>query len=309
MSDDETKKAEEAAKKAEEEKKEEEAKKQAKAEGKPDPEKFVDREEFKKVIEKRDAVKAELRTLKSKMEEYEGTGDELQKLKDQVSELNEIKQEYESIKQEKEDADLEKKTGAEKETIKIRKDFDALQKQMDTKLDEFNKSIEIKDNANKALKGEVSNLRGVKLENEILAAAGTYNAINPNQIVRLIKSDFTYDETDNSFYKNVYKGDKLKDQIEVADFVKEFLSDKENANLVKSGMKAGSGSKSNSNSKTSGDSVSFERESEMYPSKSELTDALTDWGKAKGFKWDDEENRKYITRTFNKFGDKMFKLG
>ncbi len=275
----------------------------------PDPEKFVDREEFKKVIDKRDAVKAELRTLKSKMEEYEGNNDELKALKIQLSELTEIKEEYEKIKKDKEDADLEKKTEAEKEAIKIRKEYEEFQSQMDNKLEEFKQSVEVKDSTIGNLKGEISNLRGVKLENEILAAASKYDAINPKQIVRLIKNDFTYDETDNSFYKNVYKGDKLKDQIEVIDFVKEFLSDKENANLVKSGMKAGSGSKSNSGSRGSGGSVSFERDSEMYPSKSELVIALTNWGKTKGFDWDDEENRKYITTMFNKFGDKMFKLG
>jgi len=306
MSDDDIKKAEEEAKKVEEEKKRLE---QEKGNFKPDPEKFVDREEFKKVIDKRDAVKAELRTLKSKMEEYEGNNDELKSLKTRLSELTEIKEEYEKVKEAKEEADLEKKTEAEKEAIKIRKEYEAFQSQMDTKLEEFKQSVEVKDSTIGNLKGEISNLRGVKLENEILAAASKYDAINPKQIVRLIKNDFTYDETDNSFYKNVYKGDKLKDQIEVIDFVKEFLSDKENANLVKSGMKAGSGSKSNSGSSGSGGSVSFERESEMYPSKSELVTALTNWGKTKGFDWDDEENRKYITTMFNKFGDKMFKLG
>lgn len=199
----------------------------------------VDRSELKKVIEQRQELKEELRAVKSQMEEFSKFKEENETLKSQISELGSLKSELEQIRKSKEEEELSKKSGSEREIILAKKEIEKLRTDLQSKLDEKLKQIEEKDKVENSLKERISKLRDTTLESQIRESAEKNGAYSPSQIVMLLKNRFEYNEKDDTYYVNVYKHSSLIDVIKVEDFVKSFLSDDENANLVKSSHKKG----------------------------------------------------------------------
>jgi myosin heavy subunit len=202
----------------------------------------VSRDEFKKVIGQRDTLKKEIRKLKDSVKNTEGNADKIKDLESRLDEYSTMKTEYDEIVQAQEERELSKKTEAEKEAIRARKELDSFKEEMDSKINDALKSLEKETEKSRELAKTVDSLREVKLDQEIMNAAIKHNAVNPEQIVRMLKSSFTFDTDYSNYFHNVYnERGTLKDQVDVDAFVKDFLSDDLNDNLVKSSVKGGSG--------------------------------------------------------------------
>lgn len=202
------------------------------------------KKELKEAIEKRDAAKGDKRKLQSKVDELEAalkdapTKDDFASLKKELEDLRKFKQQ---IDEEQEKQRLEKMSAEEREKVKRDKEkseFDAKMQQLQEMID---KEKAEKERIKQEGEEKVKSLRRVGLENEILKSAKKYNALRPDQIVKLVKDEFDYDESEEKFVKNIKEGGKLKDILSVDDFIKDFLSKEENDNLVEAKVVKGMG--------------------------------------------------------------------
>jgi len=198
---------------------------------------YLDKE-LKKVIGQRDEEKKERRKLSDKIKDLETklssapSDDEIKTLKEQLQELKEFKDTIDSKREEEED---KKRTETERQLIAQQKDFEKTKTLLEEQLEKFQAQLDKRDEELKKQTDQVKSLRYFRLENEIAQYALTYEAINPRQIVRLIKDDAVYDENLDKFYYPVFdnKG-KMINELTIEEKVKEFLEDSENENLVKS---------------------------------------------------------------------------
>ena len=270
---------------------------------------LIPRSMLEDAIKSRQAAKNKLRETMKKLEELSPYKEQAEDLKEKLEEYSKLKKEMDSIRKEKEAKELETKTEAEKEAIKARKELESLREEFQSKIDEAMKGVEKKDEVINSLSGEVENLRSFKLEREILSAANKHKAINPNQIVRLLRGDFEYDKTDDSYYHNVKtKTGSLKDQVDVETYVKNFLEDDENSNLVSAGMRSGTGQSDSYGDRGAGKKGQIKSTSEMYKTKEDLEKALKLWAKDRDYIWEEDKDRAVVIKFFEKHGDKMFKM-
>lgn len=87
----------------------------------------------------------------------------------------------------------------------------------------------------KDMDAKLKSMRASQLDGELIAAAAANNAANPEQVMRMLKGDITYDETNGTFvYEYKGRGDAVHTKP-LADYVKEFLGDEKNRNLVRAG--------------------------------------------------------------------------
>lgn len=207
-----------------------------------DPEKLKEKLSFKeneakKAFEARDREKRKRRKMQ---EELDSLKEKFGDLPD-PDEIKSIKEEYEELKKFKKEQEKRRKEEEEKnmsEVEKLQARLESVEKNYTTKLEEERKRREeIEEQRQKELeqtKKHVHQLRAHKLETEIMKHATKYNAWSPEQIVRLTKPDFIYDEDLDEFfyYKKNDKG--KKEEVSVKDYVQEFLTAPENENLVKS---------------------------------------------------------------------------
>jgi len=193
------------------------------------------KKELKEAIEKRDAAKGDKRKLQAKVDELEAalkdspTKDDFISLKKELEDLRKFKLQ---IDEEAEKQRLEKMSTEERDKVKKDKEkaeFDAKMQQLQEIID--NEKAE-KEKIKQEAEIKVRSLRQVTLENEILKSAKKYNALRPDQIVKLVKDEFEFDDGEEKFVKNIKENGKLKDIISVDDFIKDFLGKEENDNLV-----------------------------------------------------------------------------
>jgi len=207
--------------------------------GKSD-EKFVSEEEFKKVVEQRDKLKEELRAaeeeakkakrelkiLQEKMQVREKAEEEL---KQRMSELEEKLNQY----QEKEEEE-KMKEASEIEKLKIQheREIEKLKKEYQAEIREYEKKIKELESGLNTSKDEIFKLRRYQLESRILHSAYDI-AKNPKRIVKLCRDDFVWDEENGDWYhvRETSRGNVVK--VPVEEYIKKFLEDPENADLVK----------------------------------------------------------------------------
>ncbi|MCD6124328.1 hypothetical protein J7J62_04060 [bacterium] len=206
----------------------------------PEDKKFVSESEFKKVVEQRDKLKEELRAaeeeakkakrelkiLQEKMQVREKAEEEL---KQRMSELEEKLNQY----QEKEEEE-KMKEASEIEKLKIQheREIEKLKKEYQAEIREYEKKIKELESGLNSSKDEIFKLRRYQLESRILHSA--YNiAKNPKRIVKLCRDDFVWDEENGDWYhvKETSRGNVIK--VPVEEYIKKFLEDPENADLVK----------------------------------------------------------------------------
>jgi len=223
-----------------------EAKTSKKKETEDDPEYL--KAELKKVIDQRDTAKAERRTLKSKLEEFESKFKGIPKKEDletMSTELEELRKYREQVKKKEEEEDLKKKSDIERAEINFKKQQETMQKQFEEQLKEVKALVEEKDKVLQENDKRIGELRKLRLEGDILKASAKYNAYSPSQVVKLLVDDFKYDVDLDKYSYLKYEKDKLKDELTVEERVKEFLSDEDNENLIKSPINTdGTGTKS-----------------------------------------------------------------
>jgi len=216
-------------------------KKESESKNKTEREEYLDKE-MKAAIKKRDEAKEEARLLKKKIDDLEEgrkglpTTEELKALKE---ELVALKNHKETIDKETEEKELAKKTEIERQEILHKKELESIQRSIEAQMKDINDKLAEKDKILSAKEEKIKALRSTRLDADILtfASTGEMKAINPRQIVRLLKEDFEYDDNLDKYYFPVYndKG-KMVDELTVEEKVKAFLSDKENENLVKSNI-------------------------------------------------------------------------
>jgi len=216
-------------------------KKESENKNKTEREEYLDKE-MKAAIKKRDEAKEEARLLKKRIDDLEEgrkglpTTEEIKSLKEELAALKKHK---ETLDKETEEKELAKKTEIERQEILHKKELESIQKSIEAQLKDINDKLAEKDKILSAKEEKIKALRATRLEADILtfASVGEMKAINPRQIVRLLKEDFEYDDNLDKYYFPVYndKG-KMVDELTVEEKVKAFLSDKENENLVKSNI-------------------------------------------------------------------------
>ena len=196
------------------------------------------KDESKKAFDARDTAKKERRALQNKITEMDD------KLKDapDASKLKELSDELKTLKDFKktadaaqEEEDLKNKTELEKAEVRHKKVTDGFAEQLEALRVDTNKKFEDKDKAYGEKEKEVESLRVFRLENEIRDIASSNKAVNPKQIVKLLKDDFEYNKDLDKFEHTIRdeKG-KVSGLETVEEKVKKFLEDSDNENLVES---------------------------------------------------------------------------
>jgi len=201
------------------------------------------RTEAKKAFQTRDEIKAERRKLQSKLTELEAKlkdapdAESIKALKTELSQLKEFKTEFDKKAEEEE---LKKKTELERMEISFKKQLDSLSSELDRLKNERESEKKKYEEEINREKTEKQSLRVNRLESEIVKFAVKYKALKPEQIVKLLKDDFNYDDQLNKFVFPV-KDDKgkLVDELSIEDRVKKFLSDPDNENLIASSANTG----------------------------------------------------------------------
>lgn len=205
------------------------------------------KEQAKKAYAARDKAKKDTRKIKAKMTEHEKTIEEMQKKLEAAPDMEEFKKlqkEMSEIQKAKEEKELEKMDEAQKAEIRFNKKMEEFNKKLEATESSFTKKLEETEGALEKSQKEVTQLRKVRLESEILAEAAKLDAYNPGQIAKLLSGEFNYDK-DLETYTAVVRDDKNKivDELSVKEKVKQFLEDPDNDNLVRSKAKGGTGSK------------------------------------------------------------------
>jgi len=235
-------KAEEAAKAAAEEakRKEDEEKNKSKTLTFEEHQKAIN-----EVVAEREKLKEKFRDTRDKLASLEKrlegvpSGEELKKILAEKKELEDYKK---KIEEESEAKRLAEASEIEKLQIQIDKIKASYETSLASKDDEIKKtSSQLRDELEKRSK-EIERLLQYRKESEILKAAEKVHAIKPSQIVDMLSHKFIYDEDLGEFVFPIYnaKG-KREGEKTVEVYIKEFLEDPENDNLVKAGVKGGSG--------------------------------------------------------------------
>jgi len=232
--------------------------------------------ELQKVIRKRDEAKADKRKLKEKLDALEkdlkearenaADPEEIKKVKDELKELKNFKKEMDDKAEEEE---LKNKTEKERLEVSFNKELKNFKAQLEELKVERDKVLEDREEELKKAKALNESLRRYTLESDILKYAAKNDALKPEQIVKLTRNEFTWDDKEETFiYLKKDKKGKLIDELTVGEFISEYLSDEENENLVRGSVKSGfktekkkDGKSSNNNSLDITDQIKKEAES------------------------------------------------
>lgn len=199
--------------------------------------------EAKKAFDDRDAVKKERRAVQKKVKELEDSlrdnpsREEYERLTEELEELKTFKQE---IDEKAEEEERKKLSEIERVKLDTNREMEKLKKEYEKQVENLQKELEDKEKALEQTGTTVSELRKIKLQNDIVSAASKNKAYNPKQIERMLAHEFTYDEDISKYvYKVTDEKGKVVDEKTVEERVTEFLQDKDNANLIESQKKPG----------------------------------------------------------------------
>ena len=213
------------------------------------------REELEKAKKRRDTATSERRTLETKLKDLEkklGTAPDPDKVKAIEDELKILKEFKTEIDRAKDEEDLKNKSELERAEVNFNKQLEEVRAEMKRQIDSVKTDAEKKTTELEQTKTMINRLRGNRLESEIMNAAIKLDAINPTQIVRLVKDEFEYDTNLDKFV-NLVKDSKgtIKDEKSVDEMIKDFLEDPLNNNLVKSRANVGTGHRDTDSTSTS----------------------------------------------------------
>ena len=184
----------------------------------------------------------------------------------------------------------------ERERAKMQQEFKAEKEKFDNELNKLREEI-AKHGEEKEKQAKVTRrYRRQALEGAVVSAASE-KAFNPQQVVRFLVDDFTYDETDDRWYKEVFDNSgKLKELLSVDEYVEAFLNDPKNENLLKVGIKGGSGTERGKETTVKASSVADE----------EPTEEQYKWAERVGFNIDKKSDAKDKAWLIDKF-DRLHK--
>jgi len=194
--------------------------------------------EFKKAVEARDKAKIEMRKYKERVDALEVKIENavdpatVTELTEQLKTLQDFKKEIDDKKEEEDLKGLDEKA---REKIRFDKKIQEFQDQINDMKDVGKKEKEKYDEKEESNQRRIEKLRMKSLRSDIVEEAAKYDIYSASQIFRLVKDEFEYDKDMDEFVHTVRdKKGKIVDEIYVADYVKEFLEDKDNENLIKS---------------------------------------------------------------------------
>ena len=205
------------------------------------------KKEAKKAFDARDKAKKDTRKIKGKLSEQEKTIADMQKKLDaapNMEKFTELQDKMDALTKEADEKALAKMDDAGKAEVRFNKKMEEFDAKLAASEKTFGKQLEDTKAELAKSKTEISDLRKVRLGAEIVTEAVKGGAYNPDQIKKILESEFNYDkdlETFTSVERNE-KG-KIVDELSVKERVKKFLGDPDNDNLVKSKAKGGTGSK------------------------------------------------------------------
>lgn len=235
----------------------------------------------RKAEEKAKALEDQLNEMPD-VDEFKSLNQNYRELQQQLKELKEKQadQELQAIEDERERA----KAKMERE---FKKEREALAKQME----ELTNQVESFQAEKAEHQQTLNKFRRSSLENEIISIAAP-QAYNPRQIVKLIVEEFEFDAQDDKWYKNIYdaKG-KISAVLSVEEYVKSFLSDKDNENLLKAPVKRGSDTP-RGNQQAAGSST---------PAEHEPTEKMYKWAEMSGIDVTSKssaEDKTWLYRTY-----------
>ena len=196
------------------------------------------KEELDKATAARDKAKTEMRKYKARVDTLEDKIENavdpatVKDLKDQLKVLQDFKKDIDDKTEEEELKKLDEKDRAE---LRFNKQIKDMQDQIDAIKDTGKQEKEKYDEKEKSNKSHIEKLRLKTLRADIIEEASPYDPIKPSQVYRLIKDDFEYDSDMDEFVHTVRdKKGKIIDEVSVAEYVKEYLEDEANENLIKS---------------------------------------------------------------------------
>jgi protein involved in ribonucleotide reduction len=197
------------------------------------------------VVAEREKLKEKFRDTRDKLSSLEKrlegvpSGEDLKKILNEKKELEDYKK---KIEQESEAKRLAEASEIEKLQIQLDKIKSAYETSLASKDDEIKKtSSQLREELEKKSK-ETERLLQYRKESEILKAAEKVHAVKPSQIVDMLSHKFVYDEELSEFVFPVYNAKGKRECEKTVDvYIKEFLEDPENDNLVKAEVKSGSG--------------------------------------------------------------------
>lgn len=263
--------------------------------------KMYSEDEFKKAVDRRQAA---LKRARAAEEKYKELKTRLDTMPDE-EEFTSLKSNYEKMQQtlkEMEEqnkiAELEKiEDEKERERAKMKQEFKKEREQFESELEKLRSELTTYTEEKERQAQITRRYRRQALEGSIVNAAAT-KAFNPQQIVRLLVDDFSYDETDDRWYKEVHDKDgKLKEILSVDEYVESFLNDPINENLLKAETKSGS-STPRGNKKTP---------SAGTPVKEEPSDDMYKWASRVGFNIDkrsDANEKAWLVSTWTRLHEK-----
>lgn len=235
-------------------------------------------EQILQIVKDHDKLKSDLATLRKKVSKPADDADK-EKESDAVKQANAtikaLAEKLKAIEDQEEQDKLKGKDENVKELYKANKRI----AELEAKLEETTSKLAQKETEMGDINGkygkQLQELRVQTLKSEILSEASKNSALSDLQVYRLVKDDFIYDEEFDRWIIPIYnkKGD-LVDGESASVYIKKFLTDPANDNLVRSGAKGGSGEPPSSGGEAPKANQDKAKGNPPIQSKIKITDAI-----------------------------------
>jgi hypothetical protein len=220
------------------------------------------------------------------------TSEELDEMK---AKYKEMEKEFATMKEKQDEEEIQKiEDEKERERVRLKKEHSKEMDELNEEIEKMKTKISTFDDERKQHNRKLEAFRVLGLENEIITAADKYKAYNPRQIVTLTKGDFKYDDKLDTWAHDVFdsKGN-LTNEFTVEEYVKAFLENPDNENLLRADAIGGSGAdrKRDSNRRSTG---ALDKEP---------TDIMYKWADSNGLNINpksDKERRAWLVKTYEK---------
>ena len=157
-------------------------------------------------------------------------------------ELKTVKEQLKQLEEEKERNLLKNKDQKDTDLFNANKRIRELENEVSTLNSQLNEHKTNLGDLDSKYTKQLQNLRMDSLKNEIYAKADQMNALRPAQIVNLTIGEFIWDDdVERWIYPIRNKKGEIVDGKDVDVYIKEYLSAEDNDNLIRAGVKSGTG--------------------------------------------------------------------